>query len=123
MKESFSQEFLFLIFCQPLAFWHPNCSGIPSERRAAMPHAELVNVFVDNFGENPLITEFANNVANFVVYGLGAFLFVLGMARAGFAMKSHDADGIRQGVMTVAGGALVLMSKAIWDTLTVWAGL
>ena len=36
-----------------------------------MPHAELVNVFVDNFGENPLITEFANNVANFVVYGLG----------------------------------------------------
>ncbi len=88
-----------------------------------MPHAELINIFVDNFGENPLITEFANNVANFVVYGLGAFLFILGMARAGFAMKSHDADGIRQGVMTVAGGALVLMSKAIWDTLTVWAGL
>lgn len=84
---------------------------------------QKINLFVQNYGENPMITGFANSVANFVVYGLGAFLFVLGMARAGFAMKSHDANGIRQGVMTVAGGALVLMSKAIWDTLTVWAGL
>lgn len=85
-------------------------------------HAETVVLFVQNFGENAMITEFANNIANFVVYGLGGFLFILGMARSGFAMKAHDADGIRQGVMTIAGGSLVLMSKAIWDTLTNWAG-
>ena len=85
-------------------------------------HALKVTLFIQNYGENSLITTFANNIANFVVYGLGGFLFILGMARAGFAMKSHDADGIRQGVMTIAGGSLVLMSKAIWDTLTSWAG-
>jgi hypothetical protein len=85
-------------------------------------HAVIVNLFVGNYGENSQITAFANSVANFVVYGLGSFLFVLGMAKAGFAMKSHDADGIRQGVMTIAGGSLMLMSKSIWETLTNWSG-
>ncbi len=87
-----------------------------------MHHIVMANLFIGNSGENSQITAFVNSVANFVVYGLGSFLFILGMAKAGFAMKSHDADGIRQGVMTIAGGSLMLMSKSIWETLTAWSG-
>ena len=58
---------------------------------------------------------FLEGVGDFLIRTIGPGVLVIGVAVAGVSMALGDEQGMRRGALAAAGGALILLSRAILD--------
>ncbi len=61
------------------------------------------------------LNAFLEGVGDFLIRIVGPAVLVIGVAVAGVSMALGDEQGMRRGALAAAGGALILLSRAILD--------
>lgn len=62
-----------------------------------------------------------NNLNNFIfqiIHAVGLILTGFGIVQIGLSLKSHDPSQRANGIMTVAGGVIIMFAKTILQTIT-----
>jgi type IV secretory pathway VirB2 component (pilin) len=61
---------------------------------------------------------FLEGIGDFLIKTVGPAVLVIGIAVAGISIALGDEQGMRRGTLAAAGGALILLSRAILDFIT-----
>lgn len=62
-----------------------------------------------------------NNLSNFIfglIRAVGMIILGFGIVQVGMSLKSHDPTQRAQGIMTLAGGAVITFAKEILNLIT-----
>lgn len=79
----------------------------------------LMLTVVPAFATDPLSA--VNNLSNFIfslIRAIGVILLGFGILQLGLSFKSHDPSQRANGMLTVAGGLIVVFTKEILDLIT-----
>lgn len=79
-----------------------------------------VSAQLDVFGaEDPIAV--VNNLSNFIfglIRAIGMIILGFGIVQVGMSLKSHDPTQRANGIMTLAGGAVITFAKEILSLIT-----
>lgn len=92
----------------------------------ALPTAFLVwavpaLAFAEDYGGGEIGMSLGNTI-NWIVTGLGAAFFVIGMVIVGIRMTMHDEHALKKGGGAIAGGLIILLAEAGWQLLKRFTG-
>ena len=77
---------------------------------------QATNVFA---ADDPITV--VNNLSNFIfglIRAVGMIILGFGIVQVGMSLKSHDPTQRAQGIMTLAGGAVITFAKEILNLIT-----
>ena len=78
--------------------------------------AQVSNVFA---ADDPLAV--VNNLSNFIfglIRAVGMIILGFGVVQVGMSLKSHDPSQRANGIMTLAGGIVIIFAKEILNIIT-----
>lgn len=79
----------------------------------------LMIFIIPAFATDPLTA--VNNLSNFIfslIRAIGVILLGFGILQMGLSFKSHDPSQRANGMLTVAGGLIIVFTKEILDLIT-----
>ena len=79
----------------------------------------LIIFIIPAFATDPLTA--VNNLSNFIfslIRAIGVILLGFGILQLGLSFKSHDPSQRANGMLTVAGGLIIVFTKEILDLIT-----
>ena len=79
----------------------------------------LMVSIIPAFATDPLAA--VNNLSNFIFYlirAIGVILLGFGILQLGLSFKSHDPSQRANGMLTVAGGLIIVFTKEILNLIT-----
>ena len=79
----------------------------------------LIIFIIPAFATDPLTA--VNNLSNFIfslIRAIGVILLGFGILQMGLSFKSHDPSQRANGMLTVAGGLIIVFTKEILDLIT-----
>ncbi len=79
----------------------------------------LMIFIIPAFATDPLTA--VNNLSNFIfslIRAIGVILLGFGILQLGLSFKSHDPSQRANGMLTVAGGLIIVFTKEILDLIT-----
>jgi hypothetical protein len=82
----------------------------------ALNIAKMLPVFA---ADDPIAV--VNNLSNFIfglIRAVGMIILGFGIVQVGMSLKSHDPTQRAQGIMTLAGGAVITFAKEILNLIT-----
>jgi len=62
--------------------------------------------------------DFLEGVGDFLILIVGPAVLVIGVAVAGISMALGNDRGVERGMLAVAGGALIMLSRAVLDLIS-----
>jgi len=73
-------------------------------------------VFAEASAESDLDT-FLSGIGDFLIKTVGPGVLVIGIAVAGVSMALGDDRGMQRGALAAAGGALIMLARAVLDLI------